>query len=209
MQISTQTIENVNKKEPLEEQEYISSKTNDFFSAKINLLEILEDLIHPKKELSFDEALNEKFLSLDFGSEFDIDADKIGVNDAIFFVNLLNNQGIINYSVEDDKINLSNDTGKMNVTNSLLNMIKTSYDTKKPIRLDFDEDMTVILKLDSKGKIQTHFIPGSLEVENYLKSNIPSLKQRFDEEQINYSSLSYSKYKGQNDNQKRNKKRSN
>ena len=77
-------------------------------------------------------------------------------------------------------------------------MLKTSYDTNKPIRLDFDNDVTVILKLDKEGKIQTHFIPGSKEVENYLKNNISSLRQIFEEEEIRYSHLDYSKHKEEN-----------
>ena len=60
-----------------------------------------------------------------------------------------------------------------------MNMLQTSFDTKKPIRLDFDNDIPVILKLDNKGKIQAHFIPGTSEVEAYLKNNISCLKQRF------------------------------
>ena len=89
-------------------------------------------------------------------------------------------------------------------------MLQTSFDTKKPIRLDFDNDVTVILKLDKDGKVQAHFIPGTSEVESYLKNNISCLKQNFDDEEINYSYLGYSRYKGNKDEQnQKNKKRSN
>ena len=135
-----------------------------------------------------------------------MNADKIGVQDAIFFVNLLNQNNLINYSVEDNGIKLSLDDGKqIKATSSLLEMIQTSYDTKKPIRLDFDRDVTVILKLDREGKIQAHFIPGTSEVESYLKNNIQCLKQRFDEEEINYSKLSYSRHKDENESRKQKK----
>ena len=90
-------------------------------------------------------------------------------------------------------------------------MLHTSVETNKPIRLDFDNDVTVILKLDREGKIQAHFIPGSSEVESYLKNNISCLRQSFDDEEINYSHLGYSKYKENKDkeNNSQNKKRSN
>ena len=88
-------------------------------------------------------------------------------------------------------------------------MLQTSFDTKKPIRLDFDNDITVILKLDKEGKIQAHFIPGTSEVETYLKNNISCLKQSFDEEEINYSYLGYSKHKNNKEQNSKNKKRSN
>ena len=53
-----------------------------------------------------------------------------------------------------------------------MSMLKTSVDSKKPIRMDFDNNVTVILKLDDKGKVNAHFIPGDKAVEEYLKNNI-------------------------------------
>ena len=188
-----------NLREIFEPESYISVKdANPFYSVKTRLQEIIENLISPK-EINFEEELNAKFLELDFGSEFDIDATKIGVQDAIFFFFFLNQQNIINYSVDDNGINLTTSQDKkINATKSLINVLQTSLDTNKPIRLDFDRDVTVILKLDKDGKVQAHFIPGTAEVESYLKNNIQCLKQRFDDENINYSSLGYSKYREEN-----------
>ena len=178
------------------EVQYINQKSESFFDIRERLNQIFENFLSPANTLSLEDEINNKFLNLDFGAEFDINADKIGVNDAIFFVNLLNQQNLINYSIEDNKIELTTfDNKKINATNSLLNMLQTSFDSKKPIRLDFDKDITVILKMDSDGKIQAHFIPGSSEVEKYLKNNIQSLRQNFDDEEINYSYLGYSRYK--------------
>jgi len=191
---------------------YIVSKPEKtmFGEIKASISEMIEAIISPNK-LDFDEKLNEKFLGLDFGSEFFIDATKIGINDAIFFVNLLNSNGLVNYSVKDNELNISDvNNKKINATFSLLNMLQTSYDSKKPIRLDFDNNITVILKLDKEGKIQAHFIPGTSEVEAYLKNNIACLKQNFDNEEINYSYLGYSRYKDDKENKNsKNKKRSN
>jgi len=189
-----------------EPEKYISQKLSGYIDIKTRLKEIIENMINPKESTITDE-INEKFLELDFGSEFNINADKIGVQDAIFFVNLLNQQNLINYSVEDNSIKLTDSEGKrIEATNSLINMLSTSLETKKPIRLDFDNDITVVLKLDREGKIQAHFIPGTSEVENYLKNNIQCLKQRFDEEEIGYSYLGYSKNKNENKNKKRSNK---
>ena len=191
-------------------QDYIAAKTfSPFDDIRTKLLEIIS-FISNDKEPTFEEQLNEKFLNLDFGSEFDIDSSKIGVNDAIFFVNLLNQNNIINYTVDNDKISLNIDDKTIKTSNSLLNMLHSSIETKKAIRLDFDKDVTVILKLDKEGKILTHFIPGSFEVESFLKQNIPCLRQRFDDAQINYSQIAYSRYKSENNNtNKQRKKRSN
>lgn len=198
--------QNETLKAQINETQYINEKNTPAFNdIRVRLFELFENFISPAKELTLEEELNNKFLSLDFGSEFEINADKIGVNDAIFFVNLLNQQNLISYSIEDNKIQLSLDNQKINATNSLLNMLQTSIDSKKPIRLDFDKDVTVILKMDNDGKIQAHFIPGTLEVEKYLKNNIQSLKQAFEEEEINYSYLGYSKHKDNSKKEKRGK----
>lgn len=200
-----------NLRDIFEPNSYIASKTQSGFEdIKLKICDIIQNLISPS-ELTLDEQINEKFLELDFGSEFNIDATKIGINDAIFFVNLLNRDGLVNYNIENDGLSISDvNNKKINATTSLLNMLQTSFDTKKPIRLDFDNDITVILKLDKEGKIQAHFIPGTSEVETYLKNNISCLKQNFDEEEINYSYLGYSKHKNNKENNdKKNKKRSN
>ena len=158
--------------EIFEPEKYIASKEASYSGIKTRLQEIIENILSPKEGNLTDE-INEKFLELEFGSEYNINADKIGINDAIFFVNLLNQNNLINYTVEGESLTISDSDGKkIDATNSLINMLKTSYDTKKPIRLDFDNDITVILKLDKEGKIQAHFIPGTSEVESYLKTNI-------------------------------------
>ena len=205
MQITQTTIEDV---KPLEAGIYVEKENNVYSDIKLKLEDIISNLISPKT-LTIDEEINNKFLELDFGSEFDIDASKIGVADAIFFVNLLNQNQIINYKVEDSKISLNCNEKEINATQSLINMLSTSFETKKPIRLDFDENVTVILKLDNKGQIQAHFIPGNPEIEAYLKNNIPSLRQIFDSEDINYSYLGYSNFKEKDKENSKKQKRSN
>ena len=108
----TGEIQQINK--PVEFQQtqtneiqYISQKSESFFDIRERLNQIFENFLSPTRTLSLEDEINNKFLNLDFGAEFDINADKIGVNDAIFFVNLLNQQNLINYSVEDNKIELT------------------------------------------------------------------------------------------------------
>ena len=200
-----------NLRDIFEPNTYIAAKTQGgcFSDIKTRLAQMIENIISTD-ETSLSEKLNDKFLELDFGSEFNIDATKIGINDAIFFVNLLNHNGVVNYSVENDSLSITDvNNKKINATTSLLNMLKTSFDSNKPIRLDFDNNITVILKLDKEGKIQAHFIPGTSEVETYLKNNIACLKQTFEQEEINYSYLGYSKHKNNKEENSKNKKRSN
>lgn len=190
----------------IEENSYVTAKSQSFMDIKMKLQEIFDGFL-VNNDKTIEERIADKFLDLDFGAEFDVNADKIGVNDAIFFVGLLNQQNIISYNVENNNLSVSMDGKEIKTTNTLLNLLSTSLDTKKPIRLDFDNNVTVILKLNHKGEIQTHFLPGTAEVEAYLKNNLQCLKQAFDEQGINYSSLSYSKYKENQQNQENSKKK--
>lgn len=159
------------------------------------------------KVLNKDDEINKLFLDLDFASQYDIESTKINQQDAMFFLNVLNQNGLINYQVQDDNLQITTKNDQqIQVSKTLMSMLKTSVDTKKPIRMDFDNNVTVILKLDDKGKINAHFIPGDKAVEEYLKNNIPYLRQRFDEQNISYSNISYRQHKEQN---QKNKKENN
>ena len=160
-----------------------------------------------EKVLNKDDEINKLFLELDFGAQYDIESVKIGQQDAIFFLNMLNQNGYINYQAEDENIQITTKNNQqMQISKSLMSMLSSSYESKKPIRMDFDNNVTVILKLDDNGKINAHFIPGDKAVEEYLKNNIPYLRQRFDEQNISYSNISYKQYKDQN---QKNKKENN
>lgn len=54
-----------------------------------------------------------------------------------------------------------------------------------------------------------NFIPGDKAVEQYLKNNIASLRQRFDEQNLQYSELSYSNSRQQQQQQNRKKEKNN
>ena len=65
------------------------------------------------------------------------------------------------------------------------------------------------MKVDKEGKINANFIPGDKAVEAYLRNNIDFLRQRFNEENIAYGDLNYSKSRQEKQEQEqRNKKRS-
>ncbi|MBR1617774.1 hypothetical protein IJ670_06440, partial [bacterium] len=98
---------------------------SNIFDIKARLEEIIDNLIC-KEEGSIEDEINDKFLDLDFGAEFDIDATKIGINDAIFFVNLLNDNSIINYKTENDTVTLETQNEPIKATSQLIQMLKTS-----------------------------------------------------------------------------------
>lgn len=193
----------------IEQNQAYFRKDNFSFKFKNEFEKMLSSFDLKKQELDRDEQINNLFLDLDFGAQFQVEARQVSEEDAMFFVNMLNQNGLVNYAVEGDNLEISTkNANKIQASSALLDMLKTSYDSKKPIRMDFDNNVTVILKLDDKGKINAHFIPGDKAVEEYLRNNISYLRQRFDEQNISYSNISYRQHKNQNENQK-NKKENN
>ena len=75
---------------------------------------------------------------------------------------------------------------------ALIEALKESAKNHQSFRVDFDKDISVILQVDKGGKINANFIPGDKAVEAYLRNNIESLRQRFNEQNIAYNDLTYS-----------------
>ena len=75
------------------------------------------------------------------------------------------------------------------VSKTLADMLAKAMNENKPIRIDFDNDISIIIKIDKAGKISADFLPSSQVAEAYLKENLPLLRQRFDDNNINYNEL--------------------
>lgn len=147
-------------------------------------------------------------------SEFNYDSFTIDKDDAQFFADMvkkdgqfaLNLQGDVNASLM--QLNAANDIKSYksaNVSKTLLNLVDSAYNTQKPVRIDFDNNVSVILKVDKDGKVSAEFIPGDKAVEAYLRDNIPYLKQKFDEQNLSYNELSYRQNKQQQEQQNKKK----
>ena len=82
-----------------------------------------------------------------------------------------------------------------------------SMEDNKPIRINFDNDISVIIKINKNRKISADFLPSSQVAEAYLKENLPILKQRFDDNNIDYEELNHRKQEQQDDRNNRKKGR--
>ena len=81
-------------------------------------------------------------------------------------------------------------TGKSaQVSKTLADMLAKSMQDNQPVRIDFDNNISVIIKISRQGKISADFLPSSQVAEAYLKENLPLLKQRFDDNNIEYDEL--------------------
>ncbi len=126
-----------------------------------------------------------------------IDASSLNLtrNDLTLFVNLINNE--INFF----EVTSKEDVKTSNVSEILANMMAESMRSNKAFRLNFDNGISVIIKVSTEGKISANFLPGTDAAENYLKNNISNLVQRFEEEGIPYDELSHHKQKRNNEQQ--------
>lgn len=160
-----------------------------------------KDILNSETLSGIDDNLEDILSSLDIIQSINLDTINIDKADAMFFINALNAGGYTNYTVQGDGsiIDASNYKG-IEVSKTLSDMLAKIQNTKQAVRLDFDNNVTVVLKLSDDGKINANFIPGDKAVEEYLKNNIPYLKQRFEEQNIPYASLSYRGQKHQRNN---------
>ena len=90
-----------------------------------------------------------------------------------------------------------------------MDKLAESMRTSQPFRIDFDKDVSVIIKVNKDGSLAANFIPGDKAVEQYLRNNISSLRQRFDEQNLPYSELSYSNQNKRQQERRNNKENSN
>ena len=143
--------------------------------------------------------LDTKDLMNTISSAHTIEYDSINMSDddANFFANLVQNtdmsmKGIANELNSQLVQNNQNVQKNVQISSVLMEKLADSLRTNQPFRIDFDKDVSVIIKVNKDGSLSANFIPGDKAVEQYLRNNIESLRQRFDEEDLPYSQLSYS-----------------
>lgn len=149
--------------------------------------------------------------TINSASTFDYDVINMSDSDANFFANLVQNTDMSMKSIAS-QINDAMATGtegiqkNVQVSSVLMDKLSESMKTNQPFRIDFDKDVSVILKVNKDGSLAANFIPGDKAVEQYLRNNISSLRQRFDDQNLPYSELSYSNSRQQQQEKRRNNK---
>lgn len=118
-------------------------------------------------------------------------------NDVDFFANLVQNG-------EVDMNSIKNAEKSSQVSKTLADLLAKSMEDNKPVRIDFDNNISVIIKISKNGKISADFLPSSQIAEAYLKENLPLLRQKFDDNNIDYEQLNQRKQ--QQDGKNRRKK---
>lgn len=135
----------------------------------------------------------------DFADVQQLDTLEVSREDAQFFVNMTqNNQTSIQNIGNDLKVVQTEKS--MEVSKTLVNLLEKAQSTQKPIRLDFDNNITLVLKVNNQGTVNAAFFPSDTAAEQYLRNNIPYLKNELDAKNISYGTLNY--FSRQKNNQK-------
>lgn len=160
------------------------------------------------------DLLNTKDLMHTVNSATTVDYDVINMSDsdANFFANLVQNTDMSMQSIAaniSDQIaeGAQNIQKNVQVSSVLMDKLAESMKTNQPFRIDFDKDVSVIIKVNKDGSLAANFIPGDKAVEQYLRNNIASLRQRFDEQDLSYTQLSYSNSRQQQQQKRQNKEK--
>ena len=146
-------------------------------------------------------------------SMYNYDTVKISKDDAKFFADLVDNKqfamqqngdktSLIKFADEIGPTYKAQQTSKV-----LTDLITKAYNDQKPVRIDFDNNVSVVLKVDTKGKISAEFIPGDKAVEAYLRNNIGFLKQRFDDQNLPYNDIMYRQGGGNQNRERQNQQK--
>ncbi len=205
MKIETQLKQNVENKD--NNVQLLPEDAQLLYSSGLPFSQMINQLNNPETLQSYD-------MLSSIGLDYNYDSINMDIEDALFFINLTQEgQFSIDTAQTGEFSNLIQTQVTQNVvsqksvevTNQLMTLIEKANTTQKPVRISFDNDVSVIIKIDKHGKISAEFIPGSIEVENYLKNNIAALKQRFDEQNLPYNDLLYRQNSKQNRNRNREK----
>ncbi len=156
------------------------------------------------------------FSASDIKPSYKYDCMSIDRDDAMFFANAVKN-GNCGFSVNgqilmEQMASSSKEVGAVyksaEVSKTLMNMIENAQSTQKPVRIDFGNDISAIIRVSTDGKISAQFLPTNEAAEDFLRSNISYLQQTFEEQEIPYNDLSYKsrQQKQQNQEQNQNKR---
>jgi hypothetical protein len=197
--------------------ENVSPEEDKLLQAKNNLAEQLKKL-GEKDKLVLNPGTIDGLSMLNYLHKSDdiysMDISSLAKEDIEFFKICAEKGGIslndINLQAAQIKVALTSAANEISyksvdISKGLASLIEHAYNTNKPVRLDFQGDSSVILRIDNKGLLSAHFISGNPATEYALKTALPELRHKFETEGIPYKELSYRDNPQQNRKNKDNK----
>lgn len=77
------------------------------------------------------------------------------------------------------------------LSEKFIQLLRDSIINNKVFRIDFDNQISVIIRIDKEGKLNAEFLTTDDAMETYLKNNLHVLKQRFEDLKVEYNEVSY------------------
>ena len=185
-----------------EEKSILSTMSENMAIAQKNMLLNKDNQTAKTKTVTNEQGIKKVDAKTNITTDTVVKFDEIAMNksDVDFFANLVENGSV-------DMNSVQNAQKLSQVSKTLADMLAKSMEDNKPIRINFDNDISVIIKINKNGKISADFLPSSQVAEAYLKENLPILKQRFDDNNIDYEELNHRKQEQQDDRNNRKKGR--
>lgn len=185
-----------------EEKAILSTMNENMAIAQKNMLLNKDNQTAKTKTVTNEQGIKKVDAKTNITTDTVVKFDDIAMNknDVEFFANLVENGSV-------DMNSVTNSQKSSQVSKTLADMLAKSMEDNKPIRINFDNDISVIIKINKNGKISADFLPSSQVAEAYLKENLPILKQRFDDNNIDYEELNHRKQEQQDDRNNRKKGR--
>ena len=178
----------MSEKDLKEESEILSTMAENIAMINKNIVEQPKNTVSKTKTVSDTSGVKKVDKKTNLVVETIVKYDSIIMDksDVDFFAKL----------VEGGSINMDSLRGadkSSQVSKTLADMLAKSMQDNKPIRIDFDNNISVIIRISREGKISADFLPSSQVAEAYLKENLPLLRQKFDENNIDYDELNQRK----------------
>lgn len=123
-------------------------------------------------------------------------------DDVEFFANVVD----VNLKNQNNNFEINESNLKSaKISNALIEMLNDSRNNGRPVRVDFDNNISVILQVTKDGKLNARFYPGDKAAEEYLRQNIQILKNQLDSNDVEYENISYKERNNQQNNGGKNK----
>ena len=116
-----------------------------------------------------------------------IDLSELNKGDVDCIIDILKMDGLDSGYFTD----WNNDGDLKNLSDKFLYLLRDSIINKKVFRIDFDNEISVIIKIDKDGKLSAKFLTNDESVETYFKHNIHLLRQKFEELNVRYGEITY------------------
>ena len=118
-------------------------------------------------------------------------------DDVEFFANVVD----VNLKNQNNNFEINESNLKSaKISNALIEMLNDSRNNGRPVRVDFDNNISVILQVTKDGKLNARFYPGDKAAEEYLRQNIQILKNQLDSNDVEYENISYKERNNQQNN---------